>query len=943
MKSYSGILGLLTGASVVAIASFAYAADAPNGQVEEVVVTGSRVVSNGDEAPTPVTVVTAEKLMDAKPSNLGDALRQLPQFAADTSTRSAGAGSSVSSANTLNLRQFGANRNLVLFDGNRLAPTTSSGAVDTNLIPEGLIKRIDVVTGGVSAVYGSDAVTGVINFIVDRNFDGVKASAQAGISGYGDDASWKTSVVAGTSLFGGRGHIEFSYEHYRSDGIGSTFDRPDGPAVWTAAGSGTAALPYSLIKNGRSTLFVPAGALISSPGILAGTTFTSNGVPTPFVHGQATGLNGLESGGSGAVYPDTLVTPLTTDQVFARFDYDLTDTIHAHLQGGYDRSANTFRYFPSLQFFDTILSGNPFIPASIQATMTANNIPSLGLSFLGGNVPGGLPYITNSQQTQNMLFNPGIEGKFGDKFSWKLDYTYNRSIQHVDTLNNPNARNIAAALDAVTAPNGQIVCQVSLTASASLFPGCLPFNPFGPSAATAGVADYMLTTTYYTLTNELSDVNASVTGSPFSLWAGPVNVALNGEYRKMSLRNTSNADPRVHPDCTGLRPTSNCTANTAPFSSDVLAPVMASEDVKEVGAELEIPLIKDMLLIKALDLNLAGRYTDYSVSGSVETWKIGSTWEVIDGLRVRGTMSQDIRAPTLYDLFAPVAIATGGFTDIHTNTSGPVQIVTQGNAALTPEVSKTKTIGVVYQPSFLPRSSFALDYYDINIGNAITSVSSTSTVIQGLCESSGGTSPYCTLYVRPGPFSDRTAANRPTEIHNQSLNVARSWTSGVDTEANYAFEPADVVSSVPGTVNLRLLLSYQPELRSITIPGVPYTEAAGISGLSKWRANLGINYVWNDFSATIVERWQSSQRPTDPRTFVDLRRSIPALLYTDVTLSYRFLDSGLEPFLSVNNLFNTQPPIIGGSPQTTGQSYPTPPGFDVVGRYFTMGVRFKMD
>jgi outer membrane receptor protein involved in Fe transport len=938
----ASFVSLLCGVSAVALTGVAHAqTSASASDIQEVVVTGSRV-TNGNQAPTPVTVLDTAQLLETTPSNIPDALNRLPQFAAQIGNRNIGNAGGNSTGNYLSLRQFGSNRNLILLDGNRLPPTAANGAVDTNVIPQALVERVEVVTGGASAVYGSDAVTGVINFVIDKNFTGAKANAQVGISDYGDGASWRIGGAIGSPLFGGRGHFVASFDHYDFKGVMDMESRPPADEYPTVGGTGTAANPYRLIQHGRRSTEARGGMIINTnvPG-LRDVVFRSNGIATPFVHGTATGVSGLESGGDGFVYTfGTIAAPLRTNQAFLRFDYDLTDSLRAYVQGSFNDSFNDYPYSPN-RMQGVIQSGNPFIPASIQQIMTATSTPSIEI-MRREYKEDGLPGRHNRNYTTNAFFMTGLAGKVFETFDWNVNYLYSRSTQQVTNRGNINSAKWAAALDAVTDPaTGRVVCQVSLTPAAGRFAGCEPLNIFGPYATTLSAYDFVTDDTRFTLANLMHDVNFAVSGSPFSTWAGPVTVAVSGEYRWLSLRNNSSAEPTAAPDCTGLRPTANCSPTGTAYQSDLTASMYAKQDVTEVAGEVLIPLLSDVAFARSLELNLAGRYTDYSTSGSVQTWKAGATWQVNDELRIRGAMSRDIRAPTLQDLFAPSSSRPLSYSDLHTGTAKNGLLYSQGNPDLVPEVARTNTLGVVYQPNWLPRFSLAVDYFEITINNAITSANGTSTNIQRECEDSNGVSPFCSLLVRPFPFSNRSPENFPTAAYSQTLNAARQWTRGWDVEANYRFELADLIASLPGSVSLRGLVSYQPVLKRQTISSVPPTESSGIAGMSKVRANLSVNYDVGPLSLSVTERWQSSQHPSDPEINFDLREKIPAYSYTDISINYQLEVGGrtVVPFLTVENLFNKKPPIVGNGSSTVGLFYPTAQGFDVIGRYFTAGIR----
>src|ERR1700754_185141 len=269
---------LLCAASVISIAPAALAQPA-SAPVESVVVTGSRVITDATQSPTPLTVVSTEELQATTPSDLPDALNKLPVFQGSTTSRGTNHASVNSAGNVLNLRNFGAQRTLILLDGHRVAASNANGTVDVDSLPQMLVERVEVVTGGASAVYGSAAVTGVVNFVLDKHFNGIKAEANSGISTYGDAASYNLGLAAGTDLFGGKGHIEVSLRRFYQDGVNND-DRPEGPSDWILTGAGTAANPYVSTANGRLTRY---GGLITCAGCAAnGMRFNATGGISPY-------------------------------------------------------------------------------------------------------------------------------------------------------------------------------------------------------------------------------------------------------------------------------------------------------------------------------------------------------------------------------------------------------------------------------------------------------------------------------------------------------------------------------------------------------------------------------------------------------------------------------------------------------------------------------------
>jgi len=931
--------GLLAGASALIMAGAACAQTAAAGgaadeakatsDLDEVVVTGSRVIQNGNNMPTPVTIVSAEQIQTTNPSTIIDGLQSLPVFAGGrTTTSQPGNSSQNNGAHVLNLRNVGNTRTLVLFDGRRLPPTSPIGEVNVDIVPSMLLSRVDVVTGGASAVYGSDAVAGVVNFITNRSFDGIKIDTHIGTSELNDGQEFRFGIAGGMKVLDGRGHIEGSYEYYDNEGIFNKLNRGWGARVITAQGAGTAANPFHFVENTRlsSTSFL--GVIRSGP--LADKVFRLNGVLSPFVHGTPTGGTGVESGGDGAYYYQaSLQASLISHQGFGRFDYDISDDIHAYAEvTGYkshnlnNHQTNEFRNI-------TLSAQNAFLAPEYQAAMAAANVTQFTFSKMMMQAPPLQP----DSHTDGYVANFGVNGALKN---WKWDVSYVNSRNEQKTRNNANIdlQKAYAALDAVRDPAGNVVCRVSIT-NPGLYPGCVPLNLFGPTSESAQALDYILAVTKYDAVTKMNDFGASFAGPLFSLPAGDVQAAVSGEWRKTSFDLTSNAQPTARANCTGLR--FNCNANTLLYISNILADAHnQSQTVYEGAVEADVPVLKDLPFIQSLNVNGAGRYTHYDTSGSVETWKLGVDWHVNDQVTFRATRSRDIRAPNLNELFAPILINPAGVTDVHTGIVGQAPFITSSNPDLKPEVAMTWTAGVVIRPSFLPKFSLAIDWYQIKIGNAITTIQGQNPTIQNICEASGGTSPFCDLIIRPLPFSDRSAANFVTSFLSRPENAQSVKTSGVDVEANYATDLG------PGNLSLRLLSTYQPHFKTVQFPSAPVLDASDVPPLPKTRITLFAKYTWNDFSLDVQERYRSGYQFNPDRTLVYSEDRLAPAAYTNATLTWRH--EGKELYFAVQNVFDKQPhPFggVGGASGVPGLFGGYPQGDDIIGRYYTIGFRLR--
>ena len=550
------------GVSVLAgAAAQAQQAPAATEELGEVVVTGSRVITNGNNSPTPMTVVVMDDALRIRPSTVADALNDLPQFSGSrTPLGNPNTGSTVqqgggnTGANSLNLRNLGQLRTLVLFDGHRMPPTTATGLTDVDQIPQQLLQRVDVVTGGVSAVYGSDAISGVVNFVTDRNFNGFKAKAQYGVNQKGDDKTENVGFAGGMRVFGDRGHIEGSYEYRNNDGVDARSSRDPNHEVWSTQGNGTAAAPFFVTANARNQNST-FGGLIRS-GALSGQTFKQDGVLSPFIHGVTTvpgSTTANEIGGDGVWYDTSLKASLKSHQVFGRFDFDFTDKTHGYVSTAFNHKVNTANVFWQNLNQVNISRTNGFLSTAIQ-----NQIPTTQATFTFSKQFMDLPRQATNNLSKMVYFNTGLEGEVG-KYKWDVGYVHGQATLVPTLLYNTNNAKRAASLDAVRDSAGNVVCNVTLT-NPGLYPGCVPLNPFGPTSDSYAAMDYFTDPSHLDVTTKMEDVSGSISGAPFSSWAGPVTLALSGEWRKLSEGVLSTVPDGELANCTGLR--FNCTQGT---------------------------------------------------------------------------------------------------------------------------------------------------------------------------------------------------------------------------------------------------------------------------------------------------------------------------------------------------------------------------------------------
>ena len=927
---------------------------------QEIIVTGSRVTRNGDNMPTPVTVVEADNLKTAHPTNLAEALNDLPVFAgsrtqASNTGTSGAAGSPATSTNALNvinLRNMGLARTLILYDGHRVPPSTPEGFVDIDTIPQMLIKRVDVVTGGASAVYGSDAITGVVNFITDTGFKGVKAQIQKGISTYGDDPTFAAGIAAGTDLFGGRGHLMGSFNYRQDAGIDSKFARAWGSDVRTLQGGGTAAFPYFQVVGARQNNLTFGGRINS--GVLADQQFIAGGSLVPFVHGSKTGQGGTiepgqpyEIGGDGAYYNGQIRAALNLKQAFGRFDFDFTDHIHFYASAAYtdNHSVGTGNWYSNTSL--TISRQNAFLaPAYVTALTNAGQD-----RFTFGKMFTGLPRSELVADARQFLLNVGFKGELGDDWRWELAYVRGQGSFDVTQTKALNQGRLFAAIDSVIS-GGVPVCRAALTNAT--YAGCVPLNPFGPNSESQAAINYLVTPVSWTTKMHMDDVSGSVSGSPFSTWAGPLTIALSGDWRRTTEEIISTALPTARADCTGIL--FNCNGSTQPYTASGASPNVAnlplsSTTVYEGAVEAAVPLARDVPMLKALDLNLAFRHAQYDRAGGANTWKVGFTWKPIDILTFRGTRSREFRAPTIDELFRPQAFSLTNFTDVISGTAVALTntpTYNGGNPNLKPEIADNWTAGFVFHPT--SNFSLAVDYFNIKIKNFIFGAQGNNPDQQKACYDSKGSSPYCALITRglgiydPSNPLAATAANAVTAWYQIPGNVAEQSTYGADIEVNYR------TNLFGRPLGLRVLSTWQPHIKFVqdgVKPDNDYGGVAfgtnGIQATPEWRISgfLDIKPV-DQVTISILERWRSSLKYHSDPTKVVASPNIKSYSVTNLNIAYdfNFKSAKIQMFMNVSNLFNATPPQAGfwGNPNP-GQFGEFVLGDDVIGRYFTVGVK----
>ena len=990
MKVTIAIHRHLAGVSLAAMASMALAGlaqaqdaaaspsptAAPQAQTEDagaprsadIVVTGSRITTSGFNAPTPTTVIGEEQIINNAQPNVFNTIAQLPSLQGSTgaATGTFSTSSGLQGLSSFSLRGLQPIRTLTLLDGQRVVGANVTGVPDISMFPQLLVKRVDVVTGGASASYGSDAVGGVVNFITDTRFEGFKGNILGSITKYGDDETALVQAAWGKSFLDDRLHVVLSGEYDHEGGVGAGNFGTDlaGSRDWYRAttlmntGQANNGLPQFNYRDYAQPYQYALYGLINN-GPLQGIAFDRNGTPYNFNYGSGgqplgngqvsncfRGNSFCEGGdlsgapGSGA----SLKSALERINGYTRIGYDFADDNEAYVtvnvaqvktsnqpSPGYNR--------PSL----TVQCANPFLPQLVRDRCATAGITQ----FSFGSSNGAFPDPNVHTDRKQYRFVGGLKGKIG---VGGTDWNYDAYYEHGITISDIRVRDIVlqnryvAATNAITL-NGAIVCADPAARAA----GCQPINIFGgftPSdAALAYVAPHENGPFQHTkLTQDVASVNFS--GNPFELWAGPVSVAFGGEYRREFYR--VNADPYG----AGVSPLS---PNSAEYPADpLLNSTLGSNwaagnykngrgkyEVWEGYVEVDLPLINSDAMGRA-NLNGAARVTNYSTSGTVWTWKVGGTWDTpLDGIRLRAVTSRDVRAPNLSELFAAPTVTTlPNFNDPFRNQAVQVFQNTIGNTNLKPEVARNTELGIVLaRPSWLPGLSLSFDYYDIKLNGVVSSLSADQ-IVRFCFE---GNQAFCGGFQLDGPQGTNF-------VNVQPFNLASWKTSGFDIEASYQWQQP---LGLPGTFTVRALGTHiRKFIVNAGIAGVDPVDQAGANNgaTPDWKWLAIQTYDSGRFSFTVQERWISDG--TFGNQYVVCQSSCPAstanhptidynrmkgAFYVDIGATFKFGDN-LSIYGKVDNLFDKDPVA---APQTNTGLDINPALYDTLGRIYRAGVRFN--
>lgn len=886
----------------------------PDEAVEEITITGSRIRGRNFDAPTPVQAITGELIDQRGATNVANVLNENPAFTGTLTPSSTTLNSRQSGVNAVDLRGLGPNRTLVLVNGRRVAPFDEFGNVDLNAIPSLAIGRVEVVTGGASAIYGSDAVAGVVNLIFDETLDSLKLSAQNGISSRGDARNTRLSAAFGTKFGGEKGHLLVAADYDDNRGVprGSARGwqrRSPGLVANPANGEGEAGktdgIPRFLIRD-NAVLFLasPNGITLPGEGATSNLEFFPGGIVAPRVLGTNIG-GALMTGGSGSRLADNnaLYIPTERYNALAAARYDIADGVTLFAEASYARSKSRGILIDAFTFGDVVVQpDNAFLPAGIAAL---NEPFPLFRTF------SDFPPITSISRNENLRFVGGLRGEFGQGWSYELSAQYGRTDFSNDQTFNLLPANLAAAGDAVFDRTvGRVVCRANL-AGANGAPGCAPANLFGQGSLSPAAIDYITDTGTSDTRIQQTVFVGSVSGQLFEGWAGPILTSFGAEHRRESLNRTVSAQ------------------NDQELFAIVNAqPLRGKFDVTEVFGELNVPIIGGST---PLVLDGAVRYTDYSTVGGVVTWKTGLVFNPIEPLRLRGSISRDIRAPSIGETFIETILLFDNLSNPFNPDDRGTELVrtpTSGNRDLTEERATTKTGGVVLSLGGLRAS---VDYFDINLKGAIGTLGS-----QGIVDRCfAGETALCSL-ITFGP------GQSIVEVRNQNLNLGTFRVQGVDFEARYSQRVGS------GRIGLGVAASYLINKKIAPSGGAPLDVAGEVGagsgfGTPDFKATGHVSYETDRLGAFAQLRYIGKGVYDATYGDEDLAPSenrIGAVAYLDVSARAKVagpFGGASEVFAGVDNLLDRDPPVV--PLDFIANTATNPAHYDVLGRKFYAGVR----
>lgn len=919
-------------------------------QVERVQVTGSRIARPELSQAAPLLVIGEDEIERFGTPDLGSMLAELPAIGAtDTviGNRESGASAGVSSAD---LRRLGAARTLVLINGKRhVAGEPGSAQVDLSSIPSSMIKRVEVVTGGASAIYGSDAVSGVVNVILKDDYEGLELSVTGSGSTEGVGAkAHQFTVLGGGDFMNGRGNATFFMTQTRLQETLENdirqFERWG--TVLNPEDTGRLdGIPDRIYAKNVGSEMINRFGVINPFGGGPRYTFGANGDP---VLQQTRDLDNSFAFGN---FPDGCDTcffgqdyvnyqpELRRETVGSTLNFRINDSAELYGDFKYSRADIEQQFQPSFRFGNISIDveNNAFIDEQLRQELLDNGQSTVSMAKFFDE--WGNRTADNKRQTFRVV--SGVKGALdigSTLLDYDLYYSYGETSNTRKTLNSIVPGNFVAAVNSEIDPEtGEAVC--ADPSQASVNPqNCVPYNPFGFGQASQEAIDYVSAdvTRSDTITQEY--VGASFvtdTRGFLELPAGYIDVAFGFEYREETSETITDEFTRR-----GL------TANAATPNE------YADYDVSEAFIEVNVPLLRDVAFAKELSVDAAFRKADYSHAGKADAWKVGVVYSPVDDIRFRGTLGKAVRAPNITEAFSPQSPGFANVSDpcdadninqnpnrasncaalgipegFQANDNVSVDLISGGNPNLTAEESDSMTFGVVYTPSFIENFSITADLYDIEISDAITFIAA-QTVVDNCVDSEGGPSgTFCTQVTRDPQSNDISL------VQSGYLNAAALNTKGIEVDINYR---TDLVRfDMPGTLQANLFINHLLELESFEFQDQPdlNNDERGEVGDPEWQARFSLTYGLDDLSANWSARYidRSALFDVTPRleSYENVSPNyIGSLVTHDLSANYNVSDN-FSVNAGIRNVFDKTPPGYTGNAL-----------YDLVGRRFFAGVKY---
>ena len=917
---------------------------AEEAQLEEVVVTGSRIRRADYAANAPVATLGADQIELTATVNTEQLLNTMPQMVPgfDRTSNNPGNGTA-----TVDLRGLGSNRTLVLINGTRAVPTTQAGSVDINNIPTALIERVEVLTGGASAVYGSDAVAGVVNFVLKDDFEGVSFNVMTEQTEENDAELTSVDLTIGGNIADGRGNVVINAQYTdRSDlfqgdrGFANfaQFDDTDANGNPILINGGSSGVPGTSIFAGGLSGFSPSSGIV----------FGDNGEARPFVTG------GDNNDFYNYAPVNYIQLPQTRFQANALGHFDVSDKIQVYGRMMFTQSKVPQQLAPTPIFqagAEFTLDGSPFLPAATQQVLSdalgsgvdsdGDGIDDTATAFVRRRLVEVGPRISDDKYTNFQLL-AGVRGDIGET-GWTYDvYVSEGEVSNSNTQSgNVNRDRFLQALqlDLAADPTGGTCVD---TANNGSTVGCAPMNIFGPGNISDDAAAFLRTAVAAEGEFEQRVWAASFAGDLFNLPAGAVAAAVG--FERIELRSD-------------FRPSQDLAAGTiAGFNGSPASGGAFDSDA--FFGELLVPVVRDLPMAEAIDLELAYRTTDYSTVGSVDNYKIAGSWTIVPQVRVRGGFNTAIRAASIGELFAPQSEGFPGASDPCAGESAPVDAATAaictatgvpagavgsvaidpaagqirglfgGNPNLSEEEADTITVGVVIEPDwFVEDLTVSVDYFDIKIDGAIASFGGGVNNILNVCydatNAAGGVgSPFCNAV-------NRRADGTIEFVEATSQNIAEVTLKGFDLQASYS---RDLFG---GDMQVNYVGTYTTESTTVPFAGGDPIECEGQFGLDcgeplpEYKHRMTFNWSKDKITSQLLWRYVGEVKDDDVDTTYFIE-TIDGTHYFDGVVSYAVTDN-YRVSLGVDNLFDEKPPILGDN-QEQANTYPAT--YDVFGRTY---------